>query len=303
MALKPVAVTESLLSRHDSCWVGRFTAMASPCELLIETESYELAAALLQQVRNEALRIEYKFSRYLPDNIVYKINASYGETVQVDAETAQLLDFAEKLYELSNGLFDITSGILRNVWTFDGSSRVPEQPAITPLLQHIGWGHVRWRTPQLTMQAGMQIDFGGIGKEYAVDRAIQMVKLHTDIPCLVNFGGDLAVTGPRLNQQPWRVGIESASMPGAISDQGINLKQGALATSGDARRYLLKDGVRYGHILNPKTGWPVSGAPRSVTVAAATCTEAGMLSTLAMLQGENCEKFLEKENIHFWCMR
>jgi thiamine biosynthesis lipoprotein len=296
-------VIDAGLTLHDSCWVGRFTAMASPCELLVETADRELAAALLHQVRDEALRIEGKFSRYQTDNIVYKINTSNGQSVQVDAETAQLLDFAQTLHELSNGLFDITSGILRAAWTFDGSDRIPGQQDIDPLLRRIGWHLAHWEAQSLTLQPGMQIDFGGIGKEYAVDRAIQLIKARTDIPCLINFGGDLAVTGERHNAQAWRVGIESVSVPGAVSNQGVALKHGALATSGDVRRYLLKDGVRYGHILNPKTGWPVAGAPRSVTVAAPTCTEAGMLSTLAMLQGESCEQFLQNENISFWCMR
>jgi FAD:protein FMN transferase len=296
-------VTDEGLSLHDSCWLGRFTAMASPCELLVETENHELAAALLQQIRDEALRIERKFSRYLPNNIVYKINMSDGRPVEVDAETAQLLNFAHKLYELSGGLFDITSGVLRAAWIFDGSDRIPEQRDIDSLLPRIGWERVLWKPPLLTLQPGMEIDFGGIGKEYAVDRSIQIIRSQTNTPCLVNYGGDLAVTGARGNDEPWRVGIESVSIPGALSDRGIALKQGALATSGDVRRYVLKDGVRYGHILNPKTGWPVADAPRSVTVAAATCTEAGMLSTLGMLQGADCEQFLQDENIPFWCVR
>jgi FAD:protein FMN transferase len=224
-------VTDTELSLRDSCWAGRFTAMASPCELLVETADRQLAAKLLLLVRNEALRIESKFSRYRRDNIVYKINASQGRPVEVDIETARLLDFARKLYELSDGLFDITSGILRAVWTFDGSDRIPDERDITPLLERIGWNRVLWESPLLKLQPGMQIDFGGIGKEYAVDRVIQIIKSHTDIPCLVNFGGDLAVTGARLNQTPWQVGIESALTPGTLSDHGIALKQGALATS------------------------------------------------------------------------
>jgi thiamine biosynthesis lipoprotein len=301
--LKPIVVTDNAPSWHDACWIGHFTAMASPCEVLVETGDRELAASLVQQARLEAERIESKFSRYRQDNIVHRINNSDGQPVEVDAETAQLLDFAQTLYVLSEGLFDITSGILRAAWTFDGGDCIPDQSEINLLLHRIGWGRARWETPFLTLQPGMQIDLGGIGKEYAVDRAIQVIKAHSDAPCLVNFGGDLAVTGTRINQQPWRVGIESAFTPGTLSDRGIALKQGALATSGDSRRFVLKDGVRYGHILNPKTGWPIAGAPRSVTVAAATCTEAGMLSTLAMLQGENCEQFLRNENIPFWCMR
>lgn len=83
----------------------------------------------------------------------------------------------------------------------------------------------------------------------------------------------------------------------------IEIRGGALATSGDSRRYLLKDGVRYSHILSPFTGWPIPDAPRSVTVAAPRCTEAGMLATLALLQGSRAEEFLESGGTQSWCVR
>ena len=83
----------------------------------------------------------------------------------------------------------------------------------------------------------------------------------------------------------------------------LELEHGALATSGDSRRYLLKDGVRFGHILDPRTGWPVAGSPRSVTVAASSCTEAGLLATLALLQGERATEFLEQEGVRYWLVQ
>lgn len=82
----------------------------------------------------------------------------------------------------------------------------------------------------------------------------------------------------------------------------LNLEHGALATSGDSRRFVLRDGVRYGHVLNPKTGWPVLHAPRSVTVAASSCTEAGMLSTLALLQGAKAREFLNEQAVRHWVL-
>lgn len=291
------------LEKRNGYWQGRFEAMASPCEVLLESESEALAAALLEITANEAWRIEKKFSRYRNDNIVYRINNGEGQTLTVDAETAHLLDFAQTLFELSEGLFDITSGVLRNAWTFDGGNYIPDEDRITSLLPQVGWDKVRWENPQLTLVDGMQIDFGGIGKEYAVDRAVLLVKAQSDIPCLINFGGDLTVTQARNDGQAWQIGIESIMQPRQSSEHVLHLQYGALATSGDVRRYLLKDGVRYSHILNPKTGWPVAGAPRSVTVAAGTCTEAGMLSTLGMLRGENCEAFLDAEGVRYWCIR
>ena len=88
-----------------------------------------------------------------------------------------------------------------------------------------------------------------------------------------------------------------------IAERDLQLRAGALATSGDARRFLLKDGVRYGHILDPRTGWPVRGAPRSVSVAAPSCTEAGVLSTLAMLQGAGAEAWLAAQAVPHWIVR
>jgi thiamine biosynthesis lipoprotein len=119
---------------------------------------------------------------------------------------------------------------------------------------------------------------------------------------MLNFGGDLLALGPRRDGRPWLVGIESLDAPAASAKQ-IELERGALATSGDARRFLLKDGKRYGHILDPRTGWPVEGAPRSVTVAAPTCSEAGMLATLALLRGRDAESFLAAQGVRHWCLR
>ena len=149
----------------------------------------------------------------------------------------------------------------------------------------------------------MEIDLGGIGKEYAVDRVAGILREAAACSAVVNFGGDLAVTRPPRERDAWRVGIEAVSERDGGAETLLEIRAGALATSGDARRFLLKDGVRYSHILDPTSGWPVQGAPRSVTVAADTCTQAGMLSTLAMLQGENAEAFLDGEGLKYWCRR
>lgn len=275
--------------------------MGSPCELLTEAPSEVDARALATLAADEVWRIEDKFSRYLEGNVVNHINAANGATVRVDQETAQLLDFANVLFSLSDGLFDITSGVLRRVWTFDGSDRVPGVAAIKDLLPLIGWGRASWQAPELTLLPGMEIDLGGIGKEYTVDRAIALLREAGPTPCLVNLGGDLAVTGPPRRSRSWTIGIEA--LEAGQAEAMLRLRQGALATSGDARRYVEKDGRRYSHVLNPKTGWPVADAPASVTVAADTCTQAGMLSTLAMLKGASAEAFLDEQSEQHWCRR
>jgi thiamine biosynthesis lipoprotein len=221
--------------------------------------------------------------------------------VEVDDETAQLLDFAHTLYELSEGGFDITSGVLREAWIFDGSDRVPSQQRIEQALQRVGWQRVSWTKPNLQMPAAMEIDLGGIGKEYAVDRCAEIIRKEGTVPCLVNFGGDLAATLAPTQRRNWKVAIEGDTLN--EPERLLNLKEGALATSGDARRFLLQDGVRYGHILDPATGWPVTDAPHSVTVAARSCTEAGMISTLAMLKGGDAEQFLKSQQLTYWCRR
>lgn len=259
------------------------------------------AAAVAELAAGEAARIEAKFSRYRRGNVIDAINSAGGRTVVVDDETARLLDYAERLHELSEGKFDVTSGVLRRAWRFDGSDRVPSREAVAALLPLVGWHQVRWRAPELTLLRDMELDLGGIAKEYAVDRVAALVRpLSTS--CLVNFGGDLLALGPQTDGAPWRVGIESLTAE-ATAAKYLSLGVGALATSGDARRFLLKDGKRYGHILDPTTGWPVRGAPRSVTVAAATCTQAGMLATLALLQGRHAERYLAAQGAQFWALR
>lgn len=287
----------------QGCLVGRFDAMASPCEILIESDDKTLATRLTRAAAAEAWRIEDKFSRYLPGNIVGRINTSAGNPVEVDEETASLLEFAATLYTLSNGRFDITSGVLREVWTFDGGDGVPSPGAVSGVLERVGWHKAKWRRPVLALQPGMEIDLGGIGKEYAVDRVAGILSEAAACSVVVNFGGDLAVTRPPQQRRAWRVGIEAVSATGGKGETVLQVRSGALATSGDSRRFLLKDGVRYSHILDPRSGWPVEGAPRSVTVAADTCTESGMLSTLAILEGYNAETFLDGEEVKYWCRR
>ncbi len=281
---------------------GAFQAMASPCELLVDSEEGAGVAALLQLVETETLRIERKFSRYRSDNIVHRINHAGGSPVAVDAETASLIDYGATCHEMSGGRFDITSGALRRIWRFDGSDRVPDEAAVREVLQHVGWHRVRWEEGTLTMPAGMEIDLGGIGKEYAVDRAAAVLAARTSAAFLVNFGGDLFASGARRGGRPWIAGVDDPDRTGDAALYRIEFERGGLATSGDARRFVRWKGRRLGHILDPRTGWPVEDAPRSVTVLAGGCIEAGTLSTLAYLRGPGAAAFLEAEGVQHWIL-
>jgi len=280
--------------------VGVVMGSKSDYEVLLPAMSRHAALALGKVAAQEAWRVEKKYSRYRDDSVTAWIHRNRGTVLELDAETASLLDFAQQCFELSEGLFDITSGVLRRAWTFDGSDRMPDPASIERLLPSVGFNKLRWNPPLLMLPDGMELDFGGIGKEYAVDRAFDLLAARDWTPFLVNFGGDLRANRPP-SHGPWQVGIER---PDAERDaiMLLDLEHGALATSGDSRRYLMKDGVRYGHILNPRTGWPVPRSPRSVTVAASSCTEAGLIATMAMLRGDRARAFLDEQGVRSWLL-
>ena len=276
--------------------------MASPCEVLCETTDAALARRVGEYACAEGQRIDRKFSRYRSDSLVHAIHAARGKPVRVDDETARLLDYGAVLWRLSEGRFDLTSGVLRQAWNFDEGPVVAEPGRIPELLERIGWQRVTWEPPFLSLPEGMEIDFGGIGKEYAVDLVADWAAAQSDCPVLVNFGGDLRCTGAAPKSGAWMIGIESIEAFGEAARR-IELKSGAIATSGDARRHIEIEGIRYGHIFDARTGWPATGSPRSITVAADTCSQAGSYSTLAMLQGEGAEAFLDAEGVQYWCLR
>lgn len=298
-----MSVSDFSIEQKGDHIIGRFSAMASPCELLIETQDCLLANRLTSLAFDETKRIEQKFSRYLPSNPMSEINNSRGKPVAIDDETFRLLEFAKSCFELSGGMFDITSGVLRKAWNFDGSDNLPKPEVVKALMPYIGWKKVKYDKTSILLSNSMELDFGGIGKEYAVDCVAKICSEYAPTTSVVvNFGGDIQVTRSRQNKQPWYIGIESAEENQSTINT-LKIFNGGLATSGDARRYLLKDGKRYSHILNPKTGYPIENAARSVTVAAPHCIQAGLLATLALLQGDNSEAFLHDQGIKYWCYR
>lgn len=301
----------NLVNNKDSYSI-LFNAMASPCEVIVQTGDEQLALHIANAVTAEVRRIENKYSRYNINSLCWAINNSAGQSIPIDEETFQLFNFADQCFQLSEGLFDITSGVLNKVWTFNRkrtlNENLPTQKEIDAVLAFVGWKKVNFDHNQVTLPKGMAIDFGGIGKEYAVDRSIIIIKELTRIPALVNLGGDIAVTSARLNNKAWQVAVEPPAINKQHSQEGIvdmvvSLKSGALATSGDSKRFIEIAGHRYGHILNANTGWPIVNAPRSITVAAPQCIQAGILSTMALLQGINAEKFLEDQQIKFWARK
>lgn len=284
------------LLNYDDYKAHSFYCMGGLCEVLVETKDTPLSQEVFKVVYDEAKRLEEKYSRYRDDNIVHKINNAQGKPVKIDKETFNLLKFADSLYQASHGFFDITSGVLRKIWTFDGKSEVPQQGEIDEVLEYIGWEQVKYNKSSVTIPKSWELDFGGLGKEYAVDACCSHARALNLAPALINLGGDIAVTGPKLNNVPWKIEVDQ-------SDKAILLIQGGAATSGDKNKYTMHKGKKLSHIINPKTGWPVDNAPKSVTVLAQNCTEAGALSTIASLKGKDSEKFLASEAEDFYVIR
>ena len=284
----------STLSPMNSCGFD-FQAMSSACEIRLDGDHTPARQAAAEQAIAEVRRIEQTYSRYRSDSIVSRINAAAGSGVPVrlDAETAALLAFASQLHALSDGLFDITSGVLRRVWDFR-AARLPDPNALRGLLPLIGWSLVEWNDRAIALpRVGMEIDFGGFGKEYAADRAMAVLAATGERHGYVNLGGDIRVLGPRADGRAWQFGIQHPRHADRTI-ASVAMTEGALASSGDYERFFDLDGRRYCHILDPRSGWPVIGWA-SFSVTAPACVAAGALSTIAMLKGDAALAFLSTQ--------
>jgi thiamine biosynthesis lipoprotein len=283
-------------------WCGRFIAMKSPCEIWLETPDKQFAARMLAFAAQETLRIEKKYSLFLPSSDLSAINSQPGRWLSVDDETEALLDLCEQYWQRSAGMIDVTVGVFLKAWKFDGSSPPPTQQQIDALRPFVGWDKIRRRRNQLYLPMGMRVDLGGVVKEYAVDLIAEF--LASALPeggIMVNFGGDIRAIRPKNDQSPWRIALEICE-PAASEPMVFTLWQGSIATSGNYKRYAVDhQGKRLGHILNPKTGWPVANGPSSVSIISPTAMNSGFLSTLAMLKGEEALLFLEQQDVPFHC--
>lgn len=278
-----------------ACRAIAFKAMGGPASIRAFADDY----LPLHAARDEVLRIEYKYSRYRDDSIVTRINRSHGAPVAIDAETRRLLAYADDAWRLSEGLFDITSGVLRTVWDF-GRRVVPDARALKECVARIGWQRVSVTDEHVTLPPGMEIDFGGFGKEYAVDRAAAVLREHGVANALVDLAGDVAAINGLPDGSPWQVGVRHPRRPQA-SIARLALHDGAVATSGDYERGFELDGRRYCHILDPRSGQPVSGLS-SVSVFHPSCLVAGTLATTAMLHGRGGRAWLDRQHVQHFCV-
>lgn len=275
-----------------------FEAMASRCEVRLAAPDQAAAARLAQAAMDEVRRIEHKYSRYRPDSIVARINAAAGrDAVECDDETLALLAYADTLHRSSGGLFDISSGVLRRAWDFRRAT-VPSPQALHDLLGLVGWQQVQRAPGHIRLpRAGMEIDFGGFGKEYAADRATTILAGLGVLHGYVNLGGDMRFIGSRPDGQPWLIGVQDPRHADRLA-ASIPVSRGALATSGDYERFIEVERQRYCHILDPRSGMPVSHW-RSVSVLAPLAVAAGSHATIAMLLQQDGLAFLEQSGMSY----
>jgi thiamine biosynthesis lipoprotein len=264
-----------------------FQAMSTVCRVNCRTSD----AALAREFQDEVLRwvawFEARYSRFLPDSLIGRINAAAGQHwVEVDPETDALFNLCTEMAFFTRGVFDPTALPLVRLWNWKASPpTVPDAAAIQAAQELVGWRKVQRRPGAIFLpRAGMSLDLGGIGKEYAVDRVLTMAVQRGLASVLVDFGNDVRVHGEPPERGAWHIGLEDPKNPGRCWT-GVAVTDHAVATSGDYIRHFLHHGRRYGHIIDPRNGYPVNNGTLSVSVIAPHCTFAGILSTAVFVLG------------------
>lgn len=274
--------------------------MGSLCELKLycsnESDLSKISALIIKRINH----FEDKYTRFKPTSITSKINkhAGLNQRIVIDSETAHLLNYANVLFNQSDGFFDITSGVLRQAWNFK-SNTLPNNNKIVSLLNLIGWENVEWSNDFIRLPVkGMEIDFGGFVKEYVADIIVTLCLENNIFHGLINLGGDIRVIGPHPDGSPWRVGIQHPRKP-KQPIAWVDISRGGIATSGDYERYMMVNNKRYSHLLNPNTGQSIQPQFASVSVIANSCLLAGSFSTIAMLKSEESPQWIQKIGLPF----
>jgi thiamine biosynthesis lipoprotein len=265
-----------------------FRAMATQCEVQYTAPGSDPQAAAFERAAEGWVRaFEAKYSRFQPGSVVSRINDAAGrEWVPVDAETETMLAMCDTLHFMTRGILDPSALPLIRIWNWKADPpALPGPEAIREALRLTGWSKVRREPGRILLpEKGMALDFGGFGKEYAVDM-VSMIAADLGIAdSLVDFGHDIRASGAPPGRPAWHVGLEDPAKPGAIWSS-VGLTRKSIASSGDYLRCFTVGGRRYGHIIDPRTGWPVSNGCTQATVIADTCLQAGMLSTSAFIEG------------------
>ncbi|HTL17595.1 MAG TPA: FAD:protein FMN transferase [Patescibacteria group bacterium] len=264
-----------------------FQAMNTICRVHFRTNDPKLARDLQNNVLQWVAWFEARYSRFIPDSLIGQINSGAGRHwVDVDPETDALFNLCHEMIFFTRGVFDPTALPLIRLWDWKANPPVvPDSIAIQAAQELVGWHKIQRRPGSIFLpREGMSLDLGGIGKEYAVDRVVTMISQSGVKGVLVDFGADIRVQGEPPERGAWHIGLEDPKNPGHVWT-GVAVTNQAVATSGDYLRHFVHQGRRYGHILDPRSGYPVSNGILSVSVIAPHCTVAGILSTSVFVLG------------------
>ncbi len=275
------ATVENGLHRLD------FRAMSTACQIKVHGVPADVARDFQRDAVAWVGQFEARYSRFIPDSLIGRINAAAGEHwVETDPETERLFNLCQELFFFTRGSFDPTALPLIKLWNWKANPPVvPTDTDIQAARQLVGWNKIQRRPGGIFLpQAGMALDLGGIGKEYAVDCIVNMAIARGIANVLVDFGQDVRALGHAPGKKFWWIGLDDATAPGKCW-AGVAVTDQAVATSGDYLRNFVFNGRRYGHILDPRTGYPAFNDCRAVTIIAPSCTIAGLLSTSVCILG------------------
>nr|WP_317125362.1 FAD:protein FMN transferase [Flavobacterium anhuiense] len=243
----------------------------------------------IDEVIAEITRIENLISDWKPTSQVSEVNQNAGiKPVKVDREVFELTKRAIKLSEITNGGFDISFAAMDRIWKFDGSmTEMPSAEAIKKSVEKVGYKNIILDSTESTIflkLKGMKIGFGALGEGYATDKCRAMMIAKGVQAGIINGSGDMSTWGKQPNGKDWKIGITNPFKPEKIL-AAIPLKEGAVTTSGSYEKFVVFNGKRYSHIINPATGYPATGLC-SVTVFGPNAETANGLSTSMMVLGQ-----------------
>lgn len=260
--------------------------MGTVVELVAEGTSREVLASAFDSAFREMQRLSDMMNHYDPASVVSAINAAAGrDGVTTPPELLAVLGMAQSLSLRTNGAFDITVGALRG-WRFrPGEERVPAPAELAAQRARVGWRglHIDPANRRVALsEVGMRIDLGGIAKLYILHAGMRALVSRGVVRAMLNGGGDVVVRGGTATR-PWRVGVRDPRRPAQLLGV-LELREGFVASSGDYERAFVRDGVRYHHVLDPRTGYPSQGA-RGVTLSGGPLADLNGLGVAIMVLG------------------
>jgi len=274
--------------------------MGTTYHITVVAGYFNNVVSLKEKVEKRLEEINQSMSTYRKDSEISRFNAQndVGEKVYVSGDFIHVMGVGEKLNTLSEGAWDGTVKPLVDLWGFGSGSRerrVPQKKDILKLLHEIGFNHIEISDNGYLVKhrAAVTLDFASIAKGYGVDQIADLLGKNGIENFLFEIGGEVFASGHRIDGKPWRVGINTPLKDAAVDKvyKAINLYNKALATSGDYRIFFEVNGKRFSHVLDPRTGYPVTNGVVGVSIIADTCTFADGLATAIMVMGH--EKGIE----------